>query len=313
MTYRYRNVATAACALVLAACQPEPANTSRGHDPDPGTENVAATDAACTTHYAGSGEIASTGELVQLDVTFRLHATRSGAREANDTSISLDAESVVEGKSSQLACLWEREDGSPGLFDLKPLGDAAETRFPRKAEGHARLAGARNLHANGMTVREEVDVSGALETLIVKSIGVRDRHDSDTCVILGFDVPMRGRSVRTITAPGINREEAINPSGLVSDSYSAMSPDSSGGGNHHFAAASFAICTGEEAERPTPTGDRPLGLSISSDGRVWQRSGTWSNHLSGPNEKRVVDFTMRVVPPTPELRAALNSARPPEA
>ncbi|MGO1893893.1 MAG: hypothetical protein ACTH0Y_12070 [Luteimonas sp.] len=305
MSFRYKGAAATACALVLVACQPEPARTAPEHEPE--TTDAAAIDSVCITRYAGSGEIASTGELVQLDVTFRYQAKRSGAMEARDTSMSLDAESIVEGTASQLACLWEQLDGSPGKFDLRAPGSIEGVRFPRRQDGHARLSGTRILQADGMTAHEEVDVSGELETLAVKSIGVRGTHDSDACVTLGFDIPLHGRSVRTISTPGISKEEAIYPSALVTSSYSALSPRSFGENDHRFLNTSFSICTGPELDGQGASSGSPRGLTISPDSRLWQRSGRWSGHAAGRNETREVDFTMRVVPPSPGLRTELAS------
>lgn len=103
--------------------------------------------------------------------------------------------------------------------------------------------------------------------------------------------------MQRITAPGIQREEPMNPSGLVLDGYSALSLETYDGGDHRFLDQSFPICTGEE---PTDIGQfgRPMGLSISPEGRVWKRSGRWQRHPSGPAEQRRVDFTLRVVKPT---------------
>lgn len=295
--------AAAACALALAlaACQPDGADPRGAQDPDTVTPDVLA-DNACVTRWAGGNEISSVGELVQLDVTFRLQANRSGSVGAGDTSMRLEAESLVEGTSSQLACLWKQRNGSPDKIDLKRREGAP---FPRLAQGSAMLAGVRTMQGEAMTAQEEVDVSGPLEILAVQGIDVRDTQESPACVHLAFEAPLQGRSVRIVTAPGIRQEEKINPSDLVLDGYSVLSPGSFGADDHRFLDHSFSICTGEAVQGPTAGADVPRGLSISPDGRLWQRNGVWRNHASGPAETRVIDFSMRVVPPRAELRASL--------
>ena len=172
-------------------------------------------------------------------------------------------------------------------IDLRAPGSLEGVRFPRRQDGHARLSGTRVLQADNKTLHEEVDVSGELETLAVKSIGVRGTHDSDACVTLGFDVPLQGRAVRTLTAPGISKEEAIYPSALVTSSYSALSPRSFGDDDHRFLDTAFSICTGPELEGQGVSSSSPRGLTISPDSRLWQRSGRWSLRVGRASSSRM--------------------------
>lgn len=252
--------------------------------------------APCVSLYADSDEVAARGRLVQLDITLRYQATRTGRIDGSDTRMSLDAESLVEGTASQLACAWDM-DGGAVRYELDRVDGDATRAFPGKHAGSVRLSGTRVTEANGATVREEVDMSGPLALLVVRDVGIRETPDADVCVILAFDAPLQGRSLQTVTAPGIRREEPMNPSGLVLDGYSALSPRTFDGGDHRFANESFAICTGKESTKAGHIG-QPKGLSISDDGLTWRRRGAWLRHASAPAEQRTIDFTMRVVRPT---------------
>lgn len=250
----------------------------------------------CVSFYADSDEVADRGRLVQLDITLRYQATRASRLTPDGARMELDAESLLEGKASQLACAWDLEGGAV-RYELERVDGDEPRAFPATYEGTARLSGFRETEADGATVREEVDMTGPLEALVLRDVGVRENADSEVCVILSFDAPLRGTSLQRFTAPGIQREEPMDPSALVLDGYSALSPETYDGGDHRFLDQSFSICTGEE---PTDIAQfsGPRGLSISPDGRVWQRSGVWQRHPSGPAEQRTLDFRMRVVAPT---------------
>lgn len=249
----------------------------------------------CVSYYADSDEIAGRGRLVQLDFSMRYAANRSGRTGGGDTSMVLDAQSLVEGKGSQLACAWATPYGGVRYELLRTDGDEARP-FPGTHSGTAMLKGTRVTQADGATIREEVDMSGTLETLRVVDLGPWEGADTRTCVVLWFDAPLRGRSLMRISAPGLQREEPMNPGGLV-DGYSALSPTTYNGGDHRFLDQAFSICTGEQAQG-LGSYEPPAGLTVSGDGRVWQRSGPWTQHASGPLEQRTVDFSLRVVPPT---------------
>lgn len=285
-----RFAAVAMGAMLSAGCLQGSDTSGSGDAPGPG--RVAQGDGACVT-YSGSGEVSARGRLVQLDVAFRYAGSRSGELSAQDVHMRLDAEAVVEASSSQLACAWDQVDGSPVVYDLRRGDGDGRVRFPVQAQGTARLAGTRVLQDANSRGEERVDVSGPVEVLEVMQIGRRNEGDRDVCVIVSFDAPLHGSSIRTITAPGIRRQEEVAPSALVSDGYSMLSPRSFGDGDHRFLNQSFAICTGQDGGQGPPR-----GLSISPDGLLWTRSGAWTGHASGPNERRTVDFTLRVVPPT---------------
>jgi hypothetical protein len=247
------------------------------------------------SYYADSDEIADRGRLVQLDITLRYQATRSARIGGGDATMVLDAQSRVEGTASQLACAWDTVEGGV-RYELEPVGDEARS-FASTHAGTAQLSGSRVTQADGVTIREEVDVAGPMEVLRVVDLGPWEGPGTDTCAILSFDVPLRGTSVMRATGPGVQREEAMDPSGLVLDGYSALSPKTYNGGDHRFLDQSFAVCTGQETREPGQYGS-PGRLAISDDGHLWQRSGSWQGHPSQPVEERTVDFTLRVVPPT---------------
>ncbi|GEM_PF-2335728 len=250
----------------------------------------------CVTYYADNNEIADRGRLVQLDFTFRYGGTRSARMHSEDTSMELDARSLVEGSGSQLACAWDSDLYEGGVRYELVRNDGDEARpLPGTHTGSALLKGTRVSHADGTTIHQEVDVTGPLEVLRVMEVGEWARGEAEACVILAFEAPLRGVSVMRVSAPGHQREEAMDPSGLVLDGYSALSPTTYDGGDHRFLDVGFAVCTDEVA--PGGSGP-PGGLTISDDGRVWQRSGPWERHASAPLEERTVDFTLRVVPPT---------------
>jgi len=277
--------------LAIAGCGAERPEDSAADDAD----GDGAASGLCVTYYADSNEVSSRGRLVQLDVTFAYTASRSGSTNAGDASMTLDARSRLEGRSSQLACAWDTGHGGV-RYELRRRGDD-EPPFASTHAGTAQLAGSRVMQANGMTSHEEVDVTGTLERLRVVDLGPWEGPRTDTCAILAFDVPLRGKSIRRISAPGVQREEEMNPSDLVLDGYSALSPTTYSGGDHRFLEQSFPICTAQES---TARGDYgpPGGMTISEDGLVWQRSGPWRQHAGGPREQRTVEFTLRVVPPT---------------
>lgn len=250
----------------------------------------------CVAYYANSTEIAERGRLVQLDFTFRYGATRSAQMRSGDTSMTLDAQSQIEGKGSQLACAWDSDISDGGVRYEMVRNDGDDARpLAGTHTGTAMLKGTRVSHADGTTIHEEVDVAGPLETLRVVEVGEWDPGAVDACVVLAFDAPLRGRSQMRISAPGQQREEPMDPSGLVLDGYSALSPTTYDGGDHRFLDVAFPICTDEVEEGGFGP---PGGLAISDDGHLWQRSGPWKRHASAPLEERTVDFTLRVVPPT---------------
>lgn len=250
----------------------------------------------CVSYYADSEEVADRGRLVQLDITFRYGATRSARIGGGANSMTLDAQSRVEGTASQLACAWEGDDGTVS-YDLARTDGDEERPFPARHQGTAQLSGMRVTRADGATVHEEVDVTGPLEMLQVMDLGPPDGTDAEACVILAFEAPLRGRSQLRLTAPGVQREEAMDPSALVLDGYSALSPKTYDGGDHRFLDHAFAICAGQEDTGIGQFGP-PKGMTVSDDGRLWQRRGVWQRHASGPTEQRTVEFTLRVVPPT---------------
>lgn len=251
----------------------------------------------CVTYYADSNEVADRGQLVQLDFTFRYAATRSMRAGDGDTTMELDAQSQLEGTASQLACAWDTVEGGVRYDLVRNDGDEPQP-FAGTHTGTAQLKGMRVTRADGATIHEEVDMAGPLASLRVAQLGPWEPGDSHMCAILAFDAPIRGKSVMRIFAPGHQREEPMDPSGLVLDGYSALSPTTYDGGDHRFLDVGFAVCTDEVA--PGGSGP-PGGLTISDDGLVWQRSGPWERHASAPLEQRTVDFTLRVVPPTLSL------------
>jgi len=253
----------------------------------------------CVSYYADSDEIAERGRLVQLDISFRYGATRSARMGGGADSMTLDAKSTVEGTASQLACAWD-EEGGVVRYDLSRSDGDDGRPFPGQHAGTAQLSGTRLTRADGVTIREDVDVSGALEMLRVVDLGTWGGTETDACVVLAFDVPLRGRSQMHVSGQGVQREEPMDPSGLVLDGYSALSPTTYDGGNHRFLDHAFSICTGRESTDPGQSGP-PDGMTVSQDGRLWQRSGPWQGHVSGPTEHRTVDFSLRVVPPTLKL------------
>lgn len=286
----------AAC-VVLAGCgagnDVDVAEDEGAGDRDAAT---AGQDGPCVSYYADSDEVAGRGRLVQLDISLDFRATRDGRMGSGDTSMVLEAQSQVEGTASQLACAWDMGHGGV-RYELVRAGGDDVAPFAHRHAGRARLSGHRVMQADGATVREEVDVAGALEDLRVVDMGLWEGPGTEGCVVLAFDAPLRGRSLRRIAAPGVQREEPMAPSELVLDGYSALSPRTYSGGDHRFLDQSFAICTGEEGSGPGQYGP-PGGLTISDDGLVWQRSGRWQRHPSGKSEQRTVDFTLRVVPPS---------------
>jgi len=280
-------VALAGCSVVSDADVPDGDGTaSRGPDGSHGP---------CVSYYADSDEIAGRGQLVQLDIMLRYGATRSVRTGGDGVSMVLDAESRVEGSASQLACAWDTVEGGVRYELVRTDGEESQP-FTSTHTGSAQLAGSRVTQADGATIREEVDMTGPLESLRVKSLGPWEGAGTEACVVLSFDAPLRGRSLLRATAPGLQREESMDPSGLVLDGYSALSPRTYDGGDHRFLDQSFAICPGQESDAPGHHGP-PRGLTVSDDGRLWQRSGSWQRHPSGPVEQRTVDFTLRVVPP----------------
>lgn len=249
----------------------------------------------CVSYYADSDEIAGRGRLVQLDFSMRYAATRSHRVGGGDTSIVLDAQSQVEGKGSQLACAWDTPYGGVRYELVRTDGDEARP-LPSTHSGTAMLKGTRVTQADGGTVREEVDMGGTMEAFRVVGLGPWEGADTRTCAMLWFDAPLQGRSLMRISAPGLQREEPMNPGALV-DGYSALSPETYNSGDHRFVDQAFSICSGEPAQG-LANYEPPAGMTISDDGQVWQRSGPWTQHASGPLEQRTVDFTLRVVPPT---------------
>ena len=289
MQHRRGSWLLAGC-LGLAGCGAEPETDAPKEDD---TGSSAAQAGPCVSFYADSDEVADRGRLVQLDVTLRYQASRSERAGGGDASMALDAQSHVQGTASQLACAWDTGDGGVRYELVRPDEDAPP--FASTHDGSAQLTGSRVTQADGATLREEVDVSGPLEALHVVDLGPWQGPGVEACVILSFDAPLRGRSLMHVTGPGVQREEPMDPSGLVLDGYSALSPKTYESGDHRFVDQSFAICTAEEAS-PGQYGP-PGGLTISDDGLLWQRSGQWRHHPSAPVEQRMVDFTLRVVPP----------------
>ncbi|MBS7456887.1 hypothetical protein [Coralloluteibacterium stylophorae] len=283
---------------LLAACQAETAPEDA--DADPATAeggHAEAFDAACATIDADTGELLPGGRLAQLDIEFRYRAARTGDMRSGDVQMRLDAESQVEGTASQLVCLWERYGYTQ--FEFEGTNGQGPVGLPAQSRGTAFLRGERLIRAADSRVHEQVSVGGPLELLRVGGITERDgTGPDDICVILEYDAALGGEGQRTITAPGIHRQEAMPPGELVGDSHSAMAARSFGESEHHLMSRSFSICAGEEPSGPTATGDAPRGLRISDDDRTWTRSGSWVGHLSAPAETRTVDFTMHVVPPT---------------
>ena len=99
-----------ACAALAACGQRDGANTPE----DAGDRRVSTQDGpqdACVTRYANSNEVADRGRLVQLDITLRYQASRAGRITPGDARMQLDAQSLLEGKASQLACAWDMETG----------------------------------------------------------------------------------------------------------------------------------------------------------------------------------------------------------
>ena len=294
MRYGIAPALLAGC-LALAGCGGADQAEAPGEDGVAERDAGAREDGPCISYYADSDEVAARGRLVQLDITLDFRATRAGRMGGGDASMTLEAQSQVEGSASQLACAWDTGEGGV-RYDLVRTDGEEAPPFASRHAGSARLSGQRITQADGATVLEEVDMAGSLEDLRVVDLGPWEGPGTEGCVILAFDAPLRGRSLMRINAPGVQREEPMDPSGLVLDGYSALSPKTYSGGDHRFLDQAFAICTGEEASGPGQYGP-PGGLAISDDGLVWQRTGPWQRHASAPVEQRTVDFTLRVVPP----------------
>lgn len=287
MPLRHVRPFAAACTLALAACQP--------HEPV-ATYTTEEFREPCVSYYTDSDEVASRGTLVQLDVTLRYRTTNTFSTGSGNGATQVEAEAVVEASSSQLACRWDR-DGGAAYYEVRRDAVDGAKPFPGRANGTARLSGFNETRADGVIVREEADISGPVEHMAVGSITNRDGSDVPICVGLEFDAPMRGQARMVYTGGGLRKEEPIQPGSIVSDSYSAIATRSYGDGIHRFRSQSLTVCTGKE-ETGLAVGVEPAaGLVIGADDRLWQRSGPWGRHMSGPREKRTVDFSMRIVEP----------------
>lgn len=279
--------------VVLAGCGVNQEGEAPGRSGSVRGNAQAAQDGGCVRYYADGSGVAGRGRLVQLDIRFSYQAARSATAGAGDTTMELDAHSVVEGTASQLACAWD-DDGAV-QYEVKRAAGGGPP-FAATHTGSAQLSGTRVTRADGGSIHEEVEVSGPLETLRVVSMDPWSGPGTQACVRVAYDVPLTGRAFMRITGDGGVREEAIAPTGLVTDGYSALHPHEAGGGVYRFFEPRFAICTGQaEAGKRT---DFPMGMSISEDGLSWERSGPWEHHISSPAEERIVNFSLRVVPPT---------------
>lgn len=291
----------AAIALLGALTGCGVADTGNNDDAD-APDTVASGDVyeACSGIDAETGELLPYGQLIQVDLQLRFEASRHNEFRGDDVHWKSDVASSVDGNSSQLACMSERYGYSQ--FRFRPVRDDELPPFPVETHGTARLNGTRLNQTENATVLEEVDVSGQLEHLAIDTITVRDQTNADeVCVMLRFSAPLSGSAVRTITAPGLNRREDIDPDEVVSDSYSAMATMNYGDGDgDSFRNNRLTICAGPQTPGPYVSGTNPQNLQISDNGKVWTREGPWVGHSSGPNEKRTVSFRMEIVPRTLE-------------